>query len=349
MIYIDKYNISEKTPAYIIAEVGVNHNGNMKNAMELIKVAQKCGVNCVKFQTFRAEQIVIQSAPKADYQLRSTNPQETQLDMLKKLELSNDDYNKLFEFCNQLGITFISTPYSEEDVDFLDELGVPAFKLASISVVEPQFIEYVALKKKPVILSTGMADLEEVREAVKVFDSTGNKDLILLQCTTNYPSEYEDCNIRAMVTMKNKFNKIIGYSDHTRDDFACITSIALGAKVIEKHLTLDRGLPGPDHSSSLNPDEFLQLVNNIRKTEIILGSDMKYPSNVEKQNAKGMRRSIVAKCNIEEGMVIRKNMLTLKRPASGLAPQYYKQLLGQKAKRKIYKDELINKSDIKIV
>ena len=345
-IQIANSNIGYKHPIFIIAEAGVNHNGDIKIARKLVEEAKKCGANCLKFQTFKAEQVVTQNAPKAKYQLKTTDPTESQFEMLKKLELPLDSYTDLIKYCNKHDIIFLSTPYSEDDVDFLVDIGVPAFKLASICVAEPQFIQYVARKGKPVILSTGMAELQEVRDAVNAFYDTGNKDLILLQCTTNYPSRLEDANLHAMVTMHDTFGSLVGYSDHTQDDTACIVSVGLKATVIEKHFTLDKNLPGPDQSSSYDPIEFTRLVRNIRNAETTLGSYNKEPCVIEKKNALGMRRSIVAKKNIKRGTTITKDMITCKRPATGIKPNFILDIVGRVAKNDIPIDKLLHWSDI---
>jgi len=343
---IGKNIIGLDQPVFIIAEAGVNHNGNIELAKKLVEEAKKCGADCVKFQTFKSERVVIQGAPKASYQLKTTDPNESQIEMLKKLELPMDSYKSLMQHCSNNDITFLSTPYNEEDVDFLDDLGVPAFKLASICAAEPQFVNYVAKKGKPVILSTGMATLEEVRQVVSAFTETGNKDLILLQCTANYPSRIEDTNLRAMVTMRETLGTVIGYSDHTQDDTTCIASVALGATVIEKHFTLDKNLPGPDQSSSYGPAEFMRLVRNVRKVEVALGSTTKQPCEIERKNAIGMRRSLVAKVDIEQNTVITTDMVTLKRPATGIKPSEMDKIIGKKVCQDILADSLIHWSDL---
>jgi N,N'-diacetyllegionaminate synthase len=338
--------IGAKHPTFIIAEAGVNHNGDLNLAKELIKSAKSAGADCVKFQTFKAERVVSIDAPKADYQNKTTDPKESQFDMLKKLEISNEYYSEIIECCHENEIIFMSTPYNTEDADFLYQLGVPAFKLASLSAVEPWFASYVSKKGKPVILSTGMASLKEVDNTVKSIFKTGNKELILLQCTTNYPSIHEDGNLLAMQTMHKEFGLNIGYSDHTQDDTACILSIGLGATVIEKHLTLDKTLPGPDHSSSYEPKEFKRLVQKIRIAEKLMGSRIKEPSEVEKKNSFGMRRSIVASKLIPKGTILSEKMLTLKRPASGISPENFEDMLGYKTKVDILKDSQIKWSEL---
>ena len=302
--------------------------------------------DCVKFQTFKADRVVTKDAPKAAYQLKTTDSDESQEAMLKKLEMNMEVYKEIVACCNDNDVLFISTPYNVEDVDFLEQLGVSAYKLASMHVVEPWFASYVAKTGKPVILSTGMATLDEVEMTVKAMLATGNEQIILLQCTTNYPSHIEDANLLAMQTLADKFNLTVGYSDHTADNIACIVSIGLGAKMIEKHFTLDKTMEGPDQSTSAMPKEFSMLVKSIRSAEMALGSTIKEPCAVEKENITGMRRSIVAKRNIKQGEVIDESLITFKRPATGLAPCNFSELLGKKIARDVDADEMIHWDDI---
>jgi len=339
---IGKRSIGRGQPVFIIAEAGVNHNGDINLARQLVLEAKKCGADCVKFQTFKAERVVTKDAPKANYQMKTTDPGESQLEMLKNCELKPEFHRELIELCDREAIIFLSTPYNIEDVDFLDGLDVEAFKLASIHAAEPYFGRYVAEKGKPIILSTGMATQGEVDEAVRSIRETGNEGLVLLQCSTNYPSRLEDANLRAMRTMRDAFGALVGYSDHTQNDTACIAAVALGAKVIEKHFTLNKTLPGPDQSSSADPEEFARLVRNIRNVEKTLGSARKEPCEIEKKNVVGMRRSIVARCDISNGTVIAENMLTCKRPSTGLSPKYMDYIVGKKAADNIRKDEFID-------
>ncbi|MCB2141092.1 N-acetylneuraminate synthase [bacterium] len=323
--------IGKANPIFIIAEVGVNHNGNVDIAIELIRKAKACGADCVKFQTFKAEHIVTNKSPKADYQLKTTNPVESQFDMLKKFELSDGSYQELIRICKEEDIIFMSTPYNLEDIDFLANFGVPAFKVASGQAVEPFFLKYMAKKNKPVLLSTGMCTLSEVDEAVRTIREAGNNQLVLLQCTTNYPSAIEDTNLYAMAAMRDAFDVLVGYSDHTEGLTASIAAAALGASVIERHFTLDKSMPGPDHSSSSDPLEFTQLVKHIRDTERCLGSAVKKPSSAETINAVAMRRSIVASRDISVGSLLTIDNVTLKRPASGLLGNQIAYILGRKA------------------
>ena len=345
IINIENYKIGTNQSVFVIAEVGVNHNGDLELAKKLVKEAARCGANCVKFQTFKAEKLVLNNAPKAGYQLKTTSKDETQFEMLQKLEMDIDKYDEIIKCCKEEGVLFISTPYNIEDVDFLEKLGVSAYKLASMHAAEPWFARYVAKKKKPIILSTGMSTLSEIDLTVRAIKETGNSDLILLQCTTNYPSRMEDTNLLAMKTMSKTFNLNVGYSDHTENDIACITSVALGAKVIEKHFTLDKSLPGPDHTTSATPNEFKNLIKNIRNTEKSLGLSVKQPCEIEKINKIGMRRSIVAKCDIDKGIKITEEMITLKRPSTGISSLYVDEIIGKKTLNKIRKNEMLKWND----
>lgn len=345
-VRIGNRTVGDGQPCFVIAEAGVNHNGNLDLAKKLVLAAKKTGADCVKFQTFAADRIVTTSAPKATYQLGTTDPKESQHAMLKALELPLDAYKEIVDLCKKEGILFLSTCYSPEDADFLDELGVPAFKFASLSVVEPSFLAHVARKGKPIILSTGMATMDEIKNAMKAINDAGLKDVILLQCTTDYPARPADANLRAMATIKEACNVPVGYSDHTQTPTACVAAVAMGACVIEKHFTLDKTLPGPDQSSSFDPKEFTELVSLIRETELLMGSSDKKPSAAEKENAKGMRRSIVAKTALKKGTVLTEDMLILKRPASGMSPTLLPTLIGRVLSKDIAADALLTEGDL---
>lgn len=338
--------IGNHKPCFIIAEAGVNHNGKLELAKKLVIEANKAGADCVKFQTFTAKGITTLDAPKANYQLLTTNPAESQREMLKKLELKRDDYITLMKLCEKVGILFLSTPYSFEDVDFLDTLGVAAFKLASIHLTELPMVRYVAKKQKPLFLSTGMSTMEEVKRAVREFKKTGNRDLILLQCTTNYPSKPEDANLLVIPTLKEQTGCLVGYSDHVPGINACLCAVSLGASVIEKHFTLDTRLPGPDHSSSSEPKEFSAMVKMVREVELLKGAAVKRLSTVEKVNAKNMRRSLVALTLIPKGTKVTASMIGFKRPATGLAPNLYDKVIEKVAKKDILPDELLKRNSI---
>jgi len=343
---IGKAHISNTHPCYIIAEAGVNHNGQLDLALELVRRAKATGADCVKFQTFKASTIVTPDAPKANYQLEVTSRQESQFDMLKALELPMEDYKKIIALCQELDIQFLSTPYNIEDAAFLNKLNVDAFKIASGQLVELPFLDYVARLGKPIIISSGMATLSEVFEGVQTIRAAGNEQIALLQCTTNYPSRIEDTNLRAMVSMGQALDVLIGYSDHVANNYACLGAVALGAKVIEKHFTLDTNMPGPDHSSSLDPNGFKELVYGIRQTELALGDPIKKPTAAEITNTKGMRRSIVLNMDLPAGTVLEQKHLGFKRPATGIAPKRLHEVIGKKLSAGFPKDTILNNKHI---
>jgi N,N'-diacetyllegionaminate synthase len=346
IIHMEGKNVGAGFPVFIIAEAGVNHNGDPDIARMLVEKAADCGADCIKFQTFKAERVVTENAPKAKYQMETTDRSESQLDMLKKIELSPEHHSDLKKYAEQLGLVFLSTPYNFEDVDFLESMGVSAYKVASGQIVELPFLQRIAETGKPVFLSTGMADMREIEEALRAIRETGNQKTVLLQCTTNYPSLIEDANVRVIPALRSAFHVPVGYSDHTIGEEAAIAAVALGAVVIEKHFTLDKNLPGPDHSSSVTPDELKSLTEKIRRTELSLGSDRKGPSAVERENAPGMRRSIVASRIIRKGDVIHREDISFKRPATGLSPVYYDRIVGKKAAKEIAKDKILQEDMI---
>jgi len=335
----------KKHSTYIIAEAGVNHNGSVEIALELIKKAKEIGADCVKFQTFKTEEIVTLSAPKANYQLKVTDKYETQFQMLKKLELSQDSFKLLKDECDKIGIDFMSTPYSIRDLELLDGIGVGAFKIASGQLTEHYFLKKIAEKNKPIILSTGMGTLKEVSKAVKIIKKI-NSDITVLHCTTNYPSLIEDSNINAMLTIKEFCNVRVGYSDHVIDNYACYAAVSLGAEIIEKHFTLDKQMEGPDHSCSLNPLEFKTLINGIRSIEKSLGNGVKKPTLAEEKNIYGMRRGIVAIKKIRKGDLFSIENLGVKRPLVGMLPSEIENLFGKVASMDIENDEPILKENI---
>lgn len=332
--------IGEKEPCFIIAEAGVNHNGNFDLAKKLINVAKKAGVDAVKFQTFKSEEIVTLDASQAKYQVENTGKRESQYTMLKRLELSYSNFRELKEYCDKEKIIFLSTPHScKEDVDLVAELS-PAIKIGSGDLTNLSILKYIAGKNLPIILSTGMGNLEEIKEAVDVILSF-NQELILLHCTTNYPTPFNQVNLKAMLTMAKEFNLPVGYSDHTEGINVSLAAVALGARVIEKHFTLDKNLPGPDHKASLEPKELEEMVKAIRNTERALGNGIKGPTRSEKKVRRVVRKSVIAKVNIPEGTKITKNMLIIKRPGTGIKPKYVSKVIGRRAEKNIKKDELI--------
>ena len=331
--------IGEEAPCFIIAEAGVNHNGSVELAKKLIDAAKDAGADAVKFQTFKAEKVVTQKAEKAEYQ--KTAKEESQYDMIKKLELSEYDFMELADYAKKKGIIFLSSPFDKESADLLDEMNVPAYKIASGEITNFPLLKHIAKKKKPIILSTGMATLGEVEEALNVIRSEGVEDVILLHCVSNYPAKMEDVNLRIMGTLKQAFKIPVGFSDHTLGITVPIAAVALGACVIEKHFTLDRNLPGPDHKASLEPDDLKEMVKAIRDLERALGDGVKKPTKDEEEIKKVARRSIVAKVDIPEGTIITENMLDIKRPGIGIEPKYFDPVIGMRAKKDIKKSDIV--------
>ena len=328
---------------YIIAEAGVNHDGKLDVALRLIEEAKKANADCVKFQTFKASNLVTLNAPKAKYQLKVTDSKESQFEMLSSLELEKSDYKKLIKYCDDLKIDFMSTPYSKEDVDYLFDLGVNSFKIASGQLTEIPFLEHVASFGLPIYLSTGMSFFSEIFMAVeKIKKINSTLQLNILQCTTNYPSKIEDANINVLKSLKKIPNVIVGYSDHVQNNFACYAAVAMGAKVVEKHFTLDKKMKGPDHSSSLDPKGFSELVKGIREIEKSLGSKTKQPSELEKLNIYGMKRSLVYSKAASKGEILNENHFAYKRPFNGLSPNYQIHFLGKKLNRNVELDELVS-------
>lgn len=332
--------IGKDSSCFIIAEAGVNHNGDLNLAKKLIDKAKEAGVDAVKFQTFKAENIVTPKAEQAKYQTKNIGKKESQYAMLKRLELPYSAFRNLKKYCDKKEIIFLSTPHSsKEDIDLISEL-CPAIKVGSGDLTNLPTLEYMAKKQLPIILSTGMATLEEVREAVKAILPI-NKKLILLHCTTNYPAQLKEVNLRAMRTIEKEFNLPVGYSDHTQGIEVSLAAATLGACVIEKHFTLDRKLPGPDHKASLEPKELKEMVEGIRNIQEALGDGIKKPNPSELEVAKVARKSVVAGQDIKKGTKIKEEMLAIKRPGTGIAPKYFSKILGKKAKEDIKKDELL--------
>jgi N,N'-diacetyllegionaminate synthase len=328
-------------PCFIIAEAGVNHNGKLNMAKQLVIAAARAGADAVKFQSFKAENVATRKAPKAEYQKQATGSAESQYEMIERLELSAANFAELARHAQKNGIIFLSTPFDKVSADLLDSLGVPAFKIASGELTNFPLIRYVAKKGKPVILSTGMSTLAEIDEALHVIQGEGIKDIILLHCVTAYPAKVEDVNLRAMETLRREFKLPVGLSDHTLGTTVPIAAVALGACVIEKHFTLDRSLPGPDHQASLEPDELKQMIKAIREVEKAMGDGSKMPTKEEKQIQKVARRSIVARVNIPKGTIITEAMLDIKRPGTGIEPKNISSIVGKRAKRNIERDALV--------
>ena len=307
----------------------------------MIQIAKEAGADAVKFQSFKTENIILPDAPKSSYHIETTGTTRPWYDILKTQELDRKDHEILMEHCQKTGIMFLSTPYDEESADLLEDLNVPAFKVASTDANNIPFLRFLAKKNCPIIMSTGMCTLEEVRHGVNTIMQQGCEDLILLHCTSNYPARLEDTNLMAMVTLRNVFRLLVGISDHTLEYINPIAATALGAAVYEKHFTIDKNLPGPDHKSSLSPDELKQLVSDIRRTELSLGTGVKEPVESEKENLEKLRKNVVAKVNIPAGTVVTKEMLTTKRSGRGLPPLYIEAIVGKKAKTFLKRDTVI--------
>lgn len=325
---------------YIIAEAGVNHNGSFDLACRLVDAAKAAGADCIKFQTFRAQNLVSRNAGKADYQ-KDTTGGGSQADMLSKLELSYDAFSRLKQYCEEVGITFLSTPFDLESVAFLDALGVPFWKIPSGEVTNLPYLEALAKTGRPVVMSTGMCEMDEIEAALRVLRENGTSDIRLLHCNTEYPTPFADVNLRAMETMRRAFGVEVGYSDHTRGIEVPIAAVALGATIIEKHFTLDRNMEGPDHKASLEPDELAAMVSAIRNIEQALGSGEKTASPSEQKNIAVARKSIVAKRAIKAGERLTEDNLTVKRPGSGVSPMRWRDVLGTAAIRDFEEDEMI--------
>jgi N,N'-diacetyllegionaminate synthase len=329
----------------IIAEAGVNHNGDINLAKKLIDVAVDAGVDYVKFQTFKAESLVSKSAKKADYQIENTqNANESQLQMLKKLELSHDQHQELINYCKQKNISFFSTAFDLESLIYLKELGLTMVKIPSGEITNLPYLRKAAELFSKVIISTGMSTLEDIKNALDVFLTSDVKReaIYILHCNTEYPTPLQDVNLLAMLSIKNKFNVEIGYSDHTLGIEVPIAAVALGAMIIEKHFTLDRSLPGPDQLASLEPLELKAMVASIRNIEIaISGNGMKEPSSSELNNIEIARKSIVAKTAIYKGEIFSESNITTKRPGNGISPMLWDKVIGQVSHKDFHEDELI--------
>ncbi len=337
--------IGEGHPCFFIAEAGVNHNGDINLAKKLIDVAKNAGADAVKFQTFKTEYIVTKHAKTAAYAKKESN---TQHELLKKLELSKEDHKVLQNYCNKKGIIFCSTPHSGEwSVDLLEELRVPFYKIGSGDIDNLPFLKYVAKTKKPIILSSGMATIDEIKEAISTVRSEGNENIVMLHCTTSYPCTIEHAHLRMIRTLRMECDVLVGYSDHTTEIVTPSIAHALGAVIVEKHFTLDKKLPGPDHKASVNPEELKETISLLRTTELLLGSSNKKINPIEQKIKEIARKSIVAKGVIKKGQIITKNMLDIKRPGTGLRPKLLSSIIGKKATRNIAHDDLLKQGDWK--
>ncbi|MBW2617786.1 MAG: N-acetylneuraminate synthase [Deltaproteobacteria bacterium] len=328
-------------PVFVIAEAGCNHNGEIDLAKRLIDAAADAGADCVKFQTFHAEAVVSKAAPKAGYAIKATDPDESQLEMIQRLELSAGQHRELVDYCRRKGILFLSSVFDHQAVDLVDDLGLPAFKVPSGEIVNHPLLEDVAGRSKPIILSTGMSYLGEVEEAVRVIQRVGCRELALLHCLSNYPADPGQANLRAMTTMSAAFGLPVGYSDHVVGNEVSFAAVALGASIIEKHFTLDRSMPGPDHAASLEPPELAGLVQGIRKVEQALGDGLKRPMPDEENTRQVARKSLVAARDLPQGTKLTPEMVCFKRPGTGIQPAELKYVLGRAITGEVRADELI--------
>ena len=328
---------------FIIAEAGVNHNGQLEMAFKLIDAAKKAGADAVKFQFFKASDLVTKNAGKADYQKKLTDANESQLEMIKKLELTGEQQKELLNYCETKKIQFLSSAFDIESAMILNEMGLEIFKIPSGEITNLPYLRIIGGFKKKVILSTGMATLGEVEQAIDILTTAGTKrdHIILLHCTSEYPAPFNEVNLQAMVTLEKAFKIKVGYSDHTKGIEIPIAAVALGATVIEKHFTLDRNLPGPDHKASLEPEELRAMVKAIRNVQMALGDGIKRPSPSELKNREIVRKSIVARRAIKKGEIFSENNITVKRPGNGLSPMYWDDVLGKTAPKDFREDELI--------
>ncbi|MDD4330208.1 MAG: N-acetylneuraminate synthase [Aliarcobacter sp.] len=328
---------------FIIAEAGVNHNGSLELAKKLIDVAGDSGADAVKFQTFKAENLVSKNAQKADYQKQTTNNSESQFDMIKKLELDLETHKELISYCKTKNIMFLSTPFDHDSIELLSDLGLEIFKIPSGEITNLPYLRHIGKLNKKVILSTGMTRLGEIEDALDVLILAGTKkeNITVLHANTMYPTPMEDVNLKAMVTIGNSFDIAFGYSDHTLGIEVDIAAVALGACCIEKHFTLDCTMEGPDHKASLEPDELKAMVKAIRNIELALGSSVKKPSKSEIPNMQIARKSIVAKLNIKKGEILTEEKITIKRPGNGINPMRWDEIVGTIATKDYNEDELI--------
>lgn len=323
----------------IIAEAGVNHNGRLDLALELCEAAKRAGADVVKFQTWKTENLLTRNVEQAEYQAQNTGVQESQFDMLKKLELSYDDFRKIKQHCDEIGILFSSTADETESLDFLVELGIPFIKVGSGEIGNVSYLRYMGRKGLPVILSTGMSTLADVDVSVNALKEGGATDITVLHCTTNYPCPYEDVNLKAMLTLRDAFHLPIGYSDHTIGREVAVSAVALGAKIVEKHFTLDCKMDGPDHAASTEPHDFAELVRAIRIVEACLGTGIKEPTIMEKKISKVVMKRIVAKRMIQKGEMLSEENVCVKRNDVGILARYWNLVVGRNASKDYIEDE----------
>jgi len=331
------------TKVFIIAEAGVNHNGSLEIARRMVDAAVDANADAIKFQTFKAEEVVSKFAAKAEYQRKTTNADESQLEMIKKLELNADAHKGLIKYCRKKNIIFLSTPFDLDSIDLLNNLGLEIFKIPSGEIINLPYLRKIGGLKKRIILSTGMADMGEIEDALDVLTASGTpkEDITVLHCNTEYPTPFEDVNLNAMLTIRDAFKVKVGYSDHTPGIEVPIVAVALGANVVEKHFTLDKNMKGPDHKASLEPKELKTMVEAIRNIKKALGDGVKKPSPSELKNKLIARKSIVAAKSIKASEIFTADNLTVKRPGTGISPMRWDEIIETKAKRDYQEDELI--------
>jgi len=341
ILQIGNKTISLNSPTFVIAEAGVNHGGDISIAKKLIDLASSAKADAVKFQTFKTESLILNNVPKAPYQKETTDKKESQFDMLKKLEVSQEQNLELKEYCEEKDIIFLTTPFDEISLDEIDILDLPAYKVSSTDITNLPFLKKIAKKGKPIFLSTGMSYLSEVQMALEtIFEF--NKDVVLLQCTANYPIMDTEANLNVINTYKKNFDILLGYSDHTSGVGAAAFAIPMGVKVVEKHFTLNKLLEGPDHRASLSPKELVEFVALVRKVDDFMGTSIKVPNLSEQKTRISLQKCLVAKCDIKEDEYFNENNIIAKRTGGeGISPIYYQSILGKKANKVYRKDDLI--------
>lgn len=341
-IAIDNKKIGDKNSCFIIAEAGVNHNGDPLLARKMIEVAVRAGADAIKFQTFHAEDVVLESAGKAEYQKKTTGANDSQYSMIKKLELTEKNFFDIARFAHKKKIMFLSTPFDIKSVEILERIGVPAYKIPSGEINNHPLLSYIAQKHKPVIVSTGMATMDEIHSAVTVLSENGVSQIALLHCITSYPAKIEDLNLRVIQKLHQKFKIPVGFSDHSLGIIGSIAAVTMGASIIEKHFTLDKSMEGPDHQASLNPNELCSLIEGIRQIEQAMGDGIKKITPDEKAIRSVARRSIVSITDIPAGSVINGTMIALKRPGTGIDPLFLDRVKGKKTQISIGKNTIIS-------
>lgn len=346
MVTVGGRRIGQGEPCFIVAEAGVNHNGDLTLARQLVVAAAEAGADAVKFQAFHADEVASPEAPKAGYQIRATSHHESQLEMLRTLELGADALAELKALAEEHELVFLASAFDEQSTDALDRLGVAAFKIASGEITNHPLLAAIGARGRPVILSSGASDLEETKAAIDVLRHAGAPEVVVLHCTTAYPAAAEEANLRALETLRDRLEVPVGYSDHTEGDETALAAVALGACVLEKHFTLDRALAGPDHSTSVEPGDLAQLVRRVRRVEAALGDGVKRPGATERSNAAAVRRSLAAAGDIPAGSVLTPAMLTALRPGTGISPTRIDEVIGRRLRRDIARHQLLDPTDL---